>query len=159
MIMTPKIGISETNLKKSTQLLSVVLSDEMTLYVKTRKFHWNIVGNSFMELHKLLEAQYTEFEKIIDEVAERINKLGSKTIGTMKEFTNLTRLTEHENKYPLQKDMILELLNDNEMLIVEIRKDIDLCTNENHDAGTADLLTKILQQHETMAWVLRRYLS
>jgi starvation-inducible DNA-binding protein len=159
MIMTPKIGISETNLKKSTQLLSIVLSDEMTLYIKTRKFHWNIVGNSFMELHKLFEAQYTEFEKIIDEVAERINKLGSKTIGTMKEFSQLTRLAEHENKYPQQKDMIHELLNDNEMLIVEIRKDIDLCTNENDDAGTADLLTKILQQHETMAWVLRRYLS
>lgn len=159
MIMTPKIGISETNLKKSTLLLSTVLSDEMTLYIKTRKFHWNIVGNSFMELHKLFEVQYTEFEKIIDEVAERINKLGSKTIGTMKEFTNLTRLTEHENEYPLQKDMINELLADNEMLIIEIRKDIDLCTNENHDAGTADLLTKILQQHETMAWVLRRYLS
>ena len=157
--MTPKIGISETNLKKSTQLLSIVLSDEMTLYIKTRKFHWNIVGNSFMELHKLFEAQYTEFEKIIDEVAERINKLGSKTIGTMKEFSQLTRLAEHENKYPQQKDMIHELLNDNEMLIVEIRKDIDLCTNENDDAGTADLLTKILQQHETMAWVLRRYLS
>ena len=159
MIMTPKIGISETNMKKSTLLLSTVLSDEMTLYIKTRKFHWNIVGNSFMELHKLFESQYKEFEEIIDEVAERINKLGSKTIGTMKEFSGLTRLVEHENKYPLQKDMIQELLSDNETLIIEIRKDIDICANETHDAGTADLLTKILQQHETMAWVLRRYLS
>lgn len=159
MIMTPKIGITETNMKKSTLLLSTVLSDEMTLYVKTRKFHWNIVGNSFMELHKLFESQYKEFEEIIDEVAERINKLGSKTIGTMKEFSSLTRLTEHENKYPLQKDMIQELLSDNETLIIEIRKDIDVCANETKDAGSADLLTKILQQHETMAWVLRRYLS
>ncbi|WP_284652941.1 Dps family protein [Flavobacterium terrisoli] len=159
MITTPKIGISEANLKKSTLLLSTVLADEMTLYIKTRKFHWNIVGNSFMELHKLFESQYKEFEEIIDEVAERINKLGSKTIGTMKEFSKLTRLVEHENKYPLQKDMIQELLSDNETLIMEIRKDIDTCSEESHDAGSADLLTKILQQHETMAWVLRRYLS
>lgn len=159
MIMTPKIGISETNLKKSTSLLSILLSDEMTLYVKTRKFHWNITGNSFMELHKLFEAQYIQFEVIIDEVAERINKLGSKTIGTMKEFTNLSRLEENENNYPTQKDMILELLKDNETLITEIRKDVDVCSKENHDAGTADLLTKILQQHETMAWILRRYLN
>ncbi|WP_264521853.1 Dps family protein [Flavobacterium sp. N1994] len=157
--MTPKIGIAETNLKKSTSLLSILLSDEMTLYVKTRKFHWNISGNSFMELHKLFESQYIQFEAIIDEVAERINKLGSKTIGTMKEFTNLSRLEENENNYPAQKDMILELLKDNETLITEIRKDIDVCANENHDAGTADLLTKILQQHETMAWILRRYLN
>lgn len=159
MEMTPKIGISESNLKKSTSVLSIVLSDEMTLYVKLRKFHWNVTGNSFMELHKLFEGQYSDLEKIIDEVAERINMLGSKTIGTMKEFTSLTRLKENENKYPDQKNMIQELLGDNETLIKEIRKDIDICADESHDAGTADLLTKILQQHETMAWVLRRYLS
>ena len=112
-----------------------------------------------MELHKLFEAHYREIEEIIDEIAERINKLGTKTIGTMKEFTNLSRLEEDEKNYPAQKDMILQLLHDNETLIIEIRKDIDTCGEENHDAGTADLLTKILQQHETMAWVLRRYLS
>lgn len=106
MIMTPKIGISEANLKKSASILSTLLSDEMTLYVKTRKFHWNITGNSFMELHKLFEAQYTELEEVIDEVAERINKLGSKTIGTMKEFSKLSRLQENENNYPAQKEMI-----------------------------------------------------
>lgn len=159
MIMTPKIGISESNLKKSTSLLETILSDEMTLYIKTRKFHWNITGNSFMELHKLFEAQYTDLEEVIDEVAERINKLGSKTIGTMKEFSKLSRLEEKENNYPVQNEMISELLKDHEILITEIRKDIDACSNENHDAGTADLLTKILQQHETMAWILRRYLN
>lgn len=159
MITTPKIGISETNLKKSASLLSIVLSDEMTLYVKTRKFHWNITGNSFMELHKLFETQYKQYEEIIDEVAERINTLGSKTIGTMIEFTNLSRLEENENKYPIQKEMISELLTDNETLITEIRKDIDICSNDNHDVGTSDLLTKVLQQHETIAWILRRYLN
>ncbi len=157
--MIPKIGISEINLKKSTELLSVVLSDEMTLYIKLRKFHWNVSGESFMEMHKLFEAQYAELEQVIDEVAERINKLGSKTIGTMDEFSKLTRLKESPNKYPAQKQMKTELLEDHETLIAELRKDIDLCSDENHDAGSADLLTKILQQHETMAWVLRRYLS
>ncbi|MBY0487091.1 MAG: DNA starvation/stationary phase protection protein, partial [Flavobacteriaceae bacterium] len=68
--MTPKIGISEINLKKSIDLLSVVLSDEMTLYVKTRKFHWNVSGNSFMELHKLFEEDYKVLEINIDEIAE-----------------------------------------------------------------------------------------
>lgn len=157
--MTPKIGISETHLKKSNQLLSVILSDEMTLYIKLRKFHWNVSGESFMELHKLFEAQYTDLEKVIDEVAERISKLGGKTIGTMKEFSELTRLTENPNKYPAQKEMLTELLSDHETLIIELRKDIDTCDEENHDAGTADLLTGIMQQHETMSWILRRYLS
>ncbi len=155
----PKIGITEKNLEKATNLLSVVLSDEMTLYVKTRKFHWNVVGPSFMELHKLFEEQYTQLELIIDEVAERIGKLGGKTIGTMNEFSKLTRIKENPNKYPVQKSMLSELLADHETVIAELRKDIDKSDEENHDAGTADLLTGILQQHETIAWVLRRYLG
>ncbi len=157
--MIPKIGISEINLQKSINLLAVVLSDEMTLYIKTRKFHWNVAGESFMELHKLFESQYSELEEIVDVVAERISKLGGKTIGTMNEFTLLSRIIEHPNKYPVQKAMISELLSDHELLIEDLRKDIDLCSEENHDAGTADMLTGILQQHETIAWVLRRYLN
>ncbi len=157
--MIPKIGITEIKLQKSINILSVILSDEMTLYIKTRKFHWNVAGESFMEMHKLFESQYTELETIIDEVAERINKLGGKTIGTMNEFTLLTRIVEHPNKYPVQKAMISELLSDHEIIISELRKDIDICSDDCHDAGTADLLTGILQQHETTAWILRRYLS
>lgn len=157
--MKPKFGISEINLQKSINLLAIVLSDEMTLYIKTRKFHWNVAGESFMEMHKLFESQYTELEAVIDTVAERISKLGGKTIGTMNEFTLLTRIIEHPNKYPVQRAMISELLSDHEILITELRKDIDLCADENHDAGTADMLTGILQQHESIAWILRRYLS
>jgi starvation-inducible DNA-binding protein len=157
--MIPKIGISEINLKKSISLLSIILSDEMTLYIKTRKFHWNVAGESFMELHKLFESQYTELEIIIDEVAERINKLGGKTIGTMNEFTLLSRIVEHPNKYPVKKEMLSELLSDHEMIISELRKDIDVCAEECHDVGSADLLTGFLQQHESIAWILRRYLS
>lgn len=157
--MKPDIGITENNLEKSAKLLSILLADEMTLYVKTRKFHWNISGNSFMELHKLFEYQYTEMEKIIDEVAERINKLGSNTIGTMKEFLALTRLKEDPEKYPAQKEMLKELLNDHNAVIVETRKDIEISSEKTKDAGTIDFLTKLLEQHETMAWILRRYLN
>jgi starvation-inducible DNA-binding protein len=157
--MIPKIGMSEIHLQRNIDLMSIILSDEMTLYIKTRKFHWNVAGESFMELHKLFEAQYSELEIIIDEVAERINKLGGKTIGTMNEFTLLTRIVEHPNKYPVKSAMISELLSDHEMIISELRKDIDICAEECHDVGTADLLTGILQQHESIAWILRRYLS
>ena len=157
--MKPKIGITEKNLHKSVDLLSIILSDEMTLYVKTRKFHWNVAGNSFMELHKLFQTQYTEIEETIDLVAERINKLGGKTIGTLKEFAKHTRLKESPDVYPSQKEMMQELLADHESVITELRKDIDVCADKNKDAGTVDFLTGLMEQHETTAWILRRYLS
>jgi starvation-inducible DNA-binding protein len=157
--MEPQIGITKQNLQKSIVILSSVLADEMTLYIKIRKFHWNVSGNSFMELHILFENQYKQLEASIDEIAERISKLGGKAIGTMKEFSELTRLKENPNKYPSQKDMLLELLEDHETIIIEQRKDVTVCAEENNDAGSADFLTGLMEDHETMAWKLRRYLS
>ncbi len=156
--MKPNIGISEKKLHLSIDLLSVVLADEVTLYTKTRKFHWNVCGESFMELHKLFENQYTLLEASIDEVAERISKLGGKTIGTMNEFGKLTSIKEHPDKYPTSKAMIKELLEDHETVIIELRKFIEKSTDKSNDLGTADFLTGLIVQHETIAWTLRRYI-
>ncbi len=157
--MKPDIGITDKNLKGITDMLSVVLADAYMLYTKTRKFHWNVNGQSFMELHKLFENQYNKLEEAIDEIAERINKLGAPTIGTLKEFAVLTTLKEAPGKYPDQLSMIKELLADHETVIKTIRKNIDTCEDTFKDKGTADFLTGIIQQHETIAWTLRRYLK
>ena len=157
--MKPHIGITEKKLKSSSTILATVLSDEMTLYVKTRKAHWNVTGESFMELHKLFQDQYQQLEESIDEIAERIGKLGHKTIGTMNEFSKLTCIKEHPGKYESSKEILKELLKDHETVIVELRKNIDDCAEKNNDAGTADFLTGLMEQHETIAWILRRYLN
>lgn len=157
--MKPNIGISERNLKNSAALLSSVLANEITLYTKTRKFHWNVFGESFMELHKLFESQYKQLEESIDEIAERIGKLGHKTIGTMQEFAKLSSIKESPGKYPSSKDMLWELQKDHELLITRLRKDIEECASKNKDAGTADFLTGLMEQHETTAWIIRRYLN
>lgn len=157
--MQPNIGLSEKDIQKTNKTLSVLLANEMLLYVKTRKFHWNVSGNSFMELHLLFQGQYKELEEIIDEVAERINKLGSKTIGTMSEFLELSTLKESPGKYPSQKDLITKLLEDHEQIISEIRKHIKHENKESIDAGPTDFITGLMQQHETIAWKLRRYLD
>lgn len=157
--MKPNIGISEKNLQDVTTLLSSVLSDTTLLYSKTRKFHWNVKGESFMELHKLFEVQYTLLEEAIDEIAERINKLGAPVIGTLAEFLDNTSLKEAPGKYPQKEDMLKELLSDHELVIKCLRKYIDDCSEKFKDAGTADFLTGLMQQHETIAWTLRRYFN
>jgi starvation-inducible DNA-binding protein len=157
--MKPDIGIADKNLQKSIKILTVLLADEMVLYIKSRKFHWNVSGSSFMELHQLFQSQYKELEESIDLIAERINKLGGKTIGTMKEFADQTRLTEVPNKYPNKAEMLKELLTDHEQVITDMRKDIEEASEKVKDIGTIDFLTGLMEQHETIAWVLRRYLN
>ena len=157
--MQPNIGISPKNLKSITDLLSAVLADAVLLYTKTRKFHWNVSGNSFMELHKLFDKQYQQLEEAIDEIAERINKLGAKTPGTMQEFLQMATLKESPGKYPSQKEMLKELLKDHEAVIIQLRKYIDDCDEKYGDIGTSDFLTDLIKEHETIAWTLRRYLQ
>ncbi|MES2431874.1 MAG: DNA starvation/stationary phase protection protein [Bacteroidota bacterium] len=155
--MKPNIGITEKNLKAIGNTLSNVLSNAVVLYTKTRKFHWNVSGESFMEFHKLFEQHYTQLEASIDEIAERINKLGNPTIGTMQEFLSMSAIKEAPGKYPSSKEMLKELLKDHETIIQELRKYVDQCDEEYKDRGTADFLTKIMEDHETLAWTLRRY--
>lgn len=153
--MDTKLGMTQKDLKTNVKNLTTVLASEMVLYVKTRKFHWNVAGNSFMEMHKLFEEQYNELELIIDEVAERIGKLGENAIGTMKEFNDNSILKESSN-YEEKEAMVKELLDDYRTMISKIR-DFIKETEETDDFGTADFLTAIIQKHEAQAWILRRY--
>jgi len=157
--MKINIGINEKNLKLSVEMLTTLLADEMVLYIKTRKAHWNVTGESFMELHKLYESQYKQLEEAIDEVAERIGKLGQKSTGTMTEFLKFTTLKENPGKNHGTKETIQEILTDHESVITQLRKSIEVCADKNKDAGTADFLTGLMELHETIAWILRRYLA
>ena len=52
------IGIAENNRKAVADALTQLLADEHVLYVKTRNYHWNVVGMQFQSLHELFGSQY-----------------------------------------------------------------------------------------------------
>jgi starvation-inducible DNA-binding protein len=139
-------------------LLNTLLADEYVLYTKTRNYHWNVVGDSFMELHKFFEGQYEQLDEIIDDVAERSRALGHNSLGSLKQFIAIARLTE-EQSAANSKQMIQNLLDDHETLIRALRAEITVTAEEYKDFGTSDFLTGLMEQHEKMAWMLRAYLG
>ena len=156
--MEPNIGISSQNRQSIVEILKKLVSDEYILYTKTRNCHWNVTGPQFNDLHKFFEAQYEELDNVIDNVAERILELGSNSIATLAEFIKNTRLKEEPNTYPDAKTMLGNLLGDHESVIRSLRVDLESCT-KYQDAGTADFLTGLMEQHEKMAWMLRAFLE
>ncbi|MGH9991041.1 MAG: Dps family protein, partial [Nitrososphaera sp.] len=74
--IAPNIGIADENRDSVAQILSKLLADEYILYTKTRKYHWNVTGPRFQQLHEFFKIQYTELDVIIDDIAERIPQLG-----------------------------------------------------------------------------------
>ena len=155
--MKPDLGIKEQNLTEINDLLNHVLADGNVLYIKLRKFHWNLSGDNFMELHKLFEEQYEAVAEAIDEVAERISTLGGVAIGTTSEFAELSLLIENPGKIPTNQEMIKELVNDHETIVKSLRKFVDDTEEKYGDKGTSDFLTGLMQAHEKMAWKLRKY--
>lgn len=156
--MKPKIGITEKNLNAVNKLLNNILADGNVFYLKLRKYHWNLQGDNFMELHELFESQYDDIALAIDEIAERITTLGGVAMGTMEEFLKTTQLKENPGKIPTNQQMIKDLVADHETIVRTLRKAIEDCEEKYKDVGTADFLTELIQRHEKMAWKLRKYI-
>jgi starvation-inducible DNA-binding protein len=156
--MKPNIEISDKNRQAVADILNTLLSDEYVLYTQTRNAHWNITGNNFSELHKFFEGQYGELDDIIDEVAERVRKIGHNALGSLSDFLNLTRIDE-DKELSNGKKAIQALLDGHENIIKALRKEITPVSEKYADLGTADFMTGVLKQHEKMAWMLRSYLA
>lgn len=148
-------GLTAENRGKLVQCLNTLLADEHLLYTKSRNYHWNVTGIHFTTLHELFEQHYNEIQTMADEIAERARKLGGTPIGTIAEFLETTRLAENPGTIPSAPDMIVNLLDDHEKIVTHLRDDIDTCSEEYGDEGTADLLTGVMRSHEKMAWMLR----
>ena len=155
--MDANIGLNETQRRAVVDILNRLLADEVLLYIKTRNYHWNVVGPQFSELHKFFESQYDELDEIMDEVAERARALGGKAAGSMSEFLKLARLKEAAGGDA--RKMIAELLGDHESVIRSLREDLAAVGEKHGDAGTNDFLTGLMEQHEKLAWMLRAHLS
>jgi len=157
--MNPKIGLSEGGRRAVIDILDALLADEYLLYTKTRNYHWNVTGPQFNDLHKFFEAQYEKLDEFIDEIAERTRALGGFALGTLQELKAAARLKEQPGKYPGARDMLLNLLVDHETLVRQLRKDVAAADDRHKDAGTADFLTGLMEEHEKMAWMLRSFLE
>ncbi len=152
------IGVKDDARKKIVETLNMRLSDEYVLYTKTRKYHWNVIGPRFHQLHEFFKEQYEILDEMIDEIAERARQLGGKSLGTLDEFARNSSINEEPGQNPDAQTMISNLLNDHETVIKTLRKNADEA-EELEDMVTNDFFIEAAQKHEKMAWMLRAHLE
>ncbi len=157
--MKTKIGIKEDFLTEVAHSLSRILADEFVLYTKTRKAHWNVEGPDFYNKHLFFEQQFNQLDEIIDNVAERIRILGHYAPATLKEYLNLTHLSESALDKNDSESYIKELLNDHESIMIHLRESINHFADDLKDLGSSDYITGLMETHEKMAWMLRSHLK
>lgn len=152
------IGLETREREGSIRLMNIALANASLLTIKTKKFHWDVVGPQFMTLHKLWDDQYEALSEYADEIAERIRMLGGYPIGTAQGFLDSSELKEYPGEIPSATEAVRHLLADHESIVRSLRGAIEQCDGQLKDAGTADFLTGMLQGHEKMAWMLRSFL-
>jgi starvation-inducible DNA-binding protein len=154
--MVINIGISEDNRRAVADRLNQLLADEHILYNRTRSFHWNVEGASFMEFHKLYEDQYSALAEKIDEVAERIRIIGHFAEGRLVELVKLSKLEEIETPTETKAQVHI-LLRYHESIISDLRQMERDFSELYNDSGSSDFVNGLMQFHEKTAWVLRSY--
>ncbi|SDL94250.1 starvation-inducible DNA-binding protein [Catalinimonas alkaloidigena] len=148
----------EERTKEVAYMLNTILADEYVLYTKTRHAHWNVEGGDFQSLHLFFETQYRQLDALVDDVAERIRTIGHYVPAHLKMFLQETHFTEQETAANDGKTYLGALLSDHEALILHFKEILPSLEEKYRDLGTASFVSKLLEVHEKMAWMLRAHL-
>lgn len=97
---TINIGLTDEQRQGVIELLNADLADSYLLLIKTKKYHWDVVGPQFRTLHQLWEEHYEALTVGIDELAERIRTLGGYPVGTAEGFLKHASIKEHPGDLP-----------------------------------------------------------
>ena len=153
------IGLTDEQRQGVSELLNQDLSDQYLLVIKTKKYHWDVIGPQFRSLHELWQEQYEAITLNIDATAERVRMLGGYPVGTAEGFLKHATLKEHTGDLPNATEMVSRLAENHEQIIRNLREHVEACGEKYNDEGTADFLTGLMEQHEEMAWMLRSFIE
>ena len=124
-----------------------------TVYVKTKNFHWHMSGPHFRDYHLLLDEHGDQLFAMIDDIAERVRKIGGTTLRSIGHIARVKRIADNDADYVTPKDMLSELWEDNKALVLSMRSVHDLC-DEVADVATASLLENWIDEGQSRAWFL-----
>jgi starvation-inducible DNA-binding protein len=133
--------------------LNVLLADMFALYVKTKNFHWHMSGRHFRDYHLLLDEQAEQIFATTDAIAERVRKIGGKTLRSIGHIGRLQRLLDNDADFVTPLDMLAELRDDNKQLAAHLRETHGLCDGHG-DVASTSLLENWIDEVERRIWFL-----
>ncbi|WP_454915781.1 Dps family protein [Xanthobacter sediminis] len=145
--------LDHAKVEKVVAALNRVLADTFVLHMKTKNFHWHVSGKHFRDYHLLLDDQASSIEAAIDPLAERVRKLGGRTIHSYGEVLQLTTLAESDGHNLSPAAMFDELIGDNKAVIKSMRTAHEAC-DAAEDIASASLLENYVDEAEKRLWFL-----
>lgn len=135
------------------QQMKVVLASSFALYLKTHNFHWNVEGPNFPQYHDFLNNLYNEIWLAVDAIAEHIRALDAYAPGGLSRYSQLSVINDQSN-VPAAKAMLAELELDNQKIVNELNKALELAESADKH-GLANFIQDRIDIHEKHKWMLR----
>jgi starvation-inducible DNA-binding protein len=145
--------LSAEAVRALSEALNAIVADTLALYMKTKNFHWHVSGPHFRDYHLLLDEQSEQIFATVDELAERVRKIGGTTLRSIGHIARLMRIKDNDEDFVAPLDMLRELMADNKATIEAMRAAHELA-DEHEDVATASLLETFIDAAERRTWFL-----
>lgn len=116
-----------------------------------KHFHWTVAGPHFVSLHALYDTHATTLASHVDDLAERIVQLGAVPMILPADVAAASPLKAPDAGVGDWTAQLAFLESAHVALVRHLTEAISDAT----DPGVADLLTRIVQDHQKMAWMTR----
>jgi starvation-inducible DNA-binding protein len=151
--LSTQTDLSDNAVPEIADALNGCLADAFALYLKTKNFHWHVSGPHFRDYHLLFDEQAAEVYASTDELAERVRKLGARTLHSISEISKRQSIKDNDKDFVSPADMLKELMDDNKTVIKAMRKAHDIA-DKHEDVATASILENFIDQAEKRNWFL-----
>ena len=151
------IGLKESDCKKISEKLNVLLANYSVYYQNTRGSHWNIKGEQFFTLHPKFEELYNNLVLKIDEIAERILTLGATPAHNYSDYLAVS--TIKESKEVTDGNKSVEIILNSYKVVIDLQRELLDITEEAGDEGTNSQMSDYITEQEKEVWMYTSYLG
>jgi starvation-inducible DNA-binding protein len=139
------------------QHLRTLLATNFTLFLKVQMFHWNVEGPNFPQYHDFFGNAYQDIYAQNDVLAEYLRALNEKAPGSLKVYTEISKIQDEEG-FDAAEKMMSRLLSDNDVMI-SMYKTLFNLAEEAEEHGISDYAAQRMDAHKKLAWMLRSILK
>ncbi len=144
----------EDSINILNEYMSNIKVEDNNLY----NLHFNVVGMSFMGLHKKIQEYYENFNIFYDSLAERIKMLDGYPITSLVKFEEISTIKSMKSMN-FNANQVLNILDNDFSFLVEYTKDLIKVFNDKNDYYTSNILNNILMYLEKELWMIKSSLK
>lgn len=133
------------------------VANAFVLYNNYKHYHWETFGPLFRDLHLMFDEFANAVLDTADELAERVRMIGQDPVFGLRRMQE-TATVQTAAEGTSMREMIEEA-DANLMVVIKDMRDAAYAADNQHDPGTVDLFSKIVQIHEKHEWFLREVLK